>query len=243
MNITKAGTPSSQAATNGIFRGRFAAELTRFSRHKQKLLDALVEGHRRGPKLAAFDKDKSWDDLLHLAQFYFRSEEAKKNKKSARTYVKQLTEFADHIGKAQSLVPNGAYGDVGSYIFWMWSRKVKKGGLPPTAIDFDRFFTILAEFKMAARRAADRERAKPGRPRGPSVLPSSEALTGLAAAYRRCTGSKPGAGRGPFARFAMKCLVALGRRDIKEDPLIDAIKVARHQACIFAGEWGPSPFA
>jgi hypothetical protein len=243
MNVPRGNAASSNAAASKTFLGRFAGELTRFSRHKQKLLDALADGHRRGPKLAAFDKDKSWDDLLHFAQFYFGSEEARKKVKSARTYVKQLTTFADHIGKAQSLVPNGAYGDVGSYIFWMWSRKVKKGGLPPTAIDFDRFFTILAEFEMAARRAADRERAKPGRPRGPSVLPSSEALTGLAAAYRRCTGSKPGAGGGPFARFAMKCLVALGRRDIKEDPLIDAIKVARRQAFIFAGEWGPSPFA
>jgi hypothetical protein len=224
-------------------RWRFAAELTRFSRHQQKLLDALAEGHRRGPKLAAFNKDKSWDELLQFAQFYFGSEEAKKNEKSARTYFKQLTEFANHIGKAQSLVPYGAYRDVGSYIFFMWSREAKKRGMSPTAADCDRVFAILPELEMAARKAADQERAKPGRPRGPSILPSSDVLTVLAAAYRRCTGSKPGAGRGPFARFAMKCLVALGRSGIKEDPLIDAIKVARHQAGIFMGERGRSPFA
>ena len=36
----------------------------------------------------------------------------------------------------------------------------------------------------------------------------------------------------------MKCLVALGRSGIKEDPLIDAIKGARHRASIVAGESG-----
>jgi hypothetical protein len=240
--VTKAGTSSSNVTASKTFPGRFAAELTRFSRHKQKLLDALADGHRRGPKLGGFDKDKSWSDLLHFAEFYFGWEEAKRKEKSARTYVKQLTEFADHIGKARGLVPTGAYSDVGSYIFWVWSREAKKRGVSPTATD--QFFAILPELEMAARKAADRERAKPGRPRGPSILPSLEVLTGLAAAYRRCTGSKPGAGGGPFARFAMKCLVALGRSGIKEDLLIDAIKVARHQASIFANrEWGPSPFA
>jgi hypothetical protein len=244
VNITRARTPSSQAAANGASRGRFAAELTRFSRHKQKLLDALVEGHRRGPKFSAFDKDKSWDDLLHLARFYFSGEEAKKKEKSAATYVKQLTEFADHIGKARGLVPAGAYGGgIGSYIFWMWSQEARKRGLSPTVADFDRFFAILPQLEMAARKAADRE-CKPGRPRGRSILPSSEVLIGLAAAYRRCTGSKPGAGGGPFARFAMKCLIALGRSGLKEGPLKDAIKVARQQAIIFASrKSAPSPFA
>jgi hypothetical protein len=242
--VTIAATSSSRAAASGTFRGRFAAELTRFSRHKQKLLDALAEGHRLGPKLTAFDKDKSWSDLLDFARFYFACEDAKKKARSARSYVKQLTEFADHIGKARRLVQIGAYGDVGSYIFWMWSREAKKSGMSPTATDFDQFLTILPELEMAARKAADRERAKPGRPRGPSILPSSEVLTGLAVAYRRCTGLKPGAGGGPFARFAMKCLLALGRSGIKEDTLKDAIKLARHQASIFANrEWGTSPFA
>jgi hypothetical protein len=244
MNVPRGKAASSNPAANTTFPGRFAAELTRFSRHKQKLLDALADGHSRDPKSGGFDKAKSWSALLQFAESYFGSEEARKKVKSARTYVKQLTEFADHIGKARGLVPTGAYGDVGSYIFWVWSREAKKRGMSPTVTDFHQFFAILPELEMAARKAADRERAKPGRPRGPSILPSSEVLTGLAAAYRRCTGSKPGAGGGPFARFAMKCLVALGRSGIKADPLIDAIKVARHQASIFANrEWGPSPFA
>ena len=244
MNITRAEAPSSQAVTDATFRGRFAVELTRFSRHKQKLLDALVEGRRRGPTLSAFDKEKSWSDLLHLARFYFSVEEAKIKEKSAATYAKQLTEFADHTGRARGLVPAGAYGDIGSYIFWMWSQEARKRGLSPTAANFDQFFAILRQLEKAARKAADRERSEPGRPRGRSILPSSEVIIGLAAAYRRCTGSKPGAGRGPFARFAMKYLIALGREGVKDDPLADAIKVARHQASILAGrKWGPSPFA
>src|SRR5438105_13286980 len=97
----------------------------------------------------------------------------------------------------------------------MWSRDAKKRGFSPRPNDLDQFFAILPYVEIAARNAAIRERARPGRPRGPSILPSSEVLIGLAAAYRRCTGSKPGAGRGPFARFATKCLVALGRTGIK----------------------------
>jgi hypothetical protein len=236
---------SPRVAANPIFRGRFATELNRFSRHKQKLLDALAEGHRRGPTLGAFDTEQAWNELLRVTRFHFRSQEAAKKEMAPRAYFKQLTKFAEYMGKAQVLVPNGAYGDVGSYIFWTWSREARKRGMSPTVTDFNRLFAILPELEMAARKAAARERAKPGRPRGPSILPSSEVLTGLAAAYRRCTGLKPGAGRGPFARFAVKCLFALGRSGIKEDHLISAIKVARHQAAsIFANrEWGPSPFA
>ena len=203
MSITRAGGPSSPARANGAFRGRFAADLTRFSRHKRKLLDALAEGHRRGPNLGAFDKEKSWNDLLHFARYYFAGEAAKKQEESAKAYVKQLTEFADHIGKVRRLVPVGIHGDVGSYIFWMWSRKAKHGMSSPVA-DFDRFFAILPELEMAARKAASWERAKPGRPRGPSVLPSSEALIGLAAAYRRCTGLKPGAGQGSIRKICVE---------------------------------------
>jgi hypothetical protein len=114
VNITNARPQLPQAAANGTFRGRFASELNRFSRHKQKLLDALAEGHRRGPKLGAFDKEKSWNELLQFARFYFGCEEAKKKEIPAKTYFKRLTEFANHLGEAQGLVPNGACGDVGS---------------------------------------------------------------------------------------------------------------------------------
>jgi hypothetical protein len=243
VSKTNASSQTPQVAANPTFRGRFATELNSFSRHKQKLLDDLAEGHRRGSKHGAFDKAKSWDDLIHFARYYFSCVEAKKNELTARTYFKRLTKFADHLGEAQGLVPNGAYGDVGSYIFWTWSQGARKRGLSPTVADFDQFFARISELEKAAREAADMERPKPGRPRGPSILPSSEILIGLAAAYRRCTGSKPGAGRGPFSRFAMKCLIALGCAGIKVDPLADAIKGAKHRARIKAHPSSkPSPF-
>jgi hypothetical protein len=244
VNIKGPAPPYSQAAAHGTFRGRFATELDGFSRHKQKLLDALAEGHRRGPKLGAFDKEKSWNELLQFARFYFRGEEATKKETSASTYFKKLTEFADHLGKAQSLVPNGARGDVGGYIFWTWSREAKKRGLSPTVADVDQFFAILSQLEMAARKAAYVERPKPGRPRGRLILPSSDVLIGLAAAYRRCTGSKPGSGAGPFSRFAMKCLIALGYTGIREGSLAGALKGAKHRARIDAHRNSvPSPFA
>jgi hypothetical protein len=234
VSKTNVSSQSPQVAANPTFRGRFATELNKFSRHKQKLLDGLAEGHRRGPKLGAFDKEKAWNDLLQVAQFYFSGEEAAKKEMTARTYFKRLTKFADHMGKAKGLVPNGAYGDVGSYIFWTWSQEARKRGSSPTVAAFDHFFGHLSELERAAREAANMERPKPGRPRGPSILPSSEVLIGLASAYRRCTGSIPGAGHGPFSRFALKYLIALGFTGIKEGSLADAIKGAQHRARIFA---------
>ncbi len=239
----KVHSPQAAAHTNGPFRGRFAVELARFSRHKEKLLTALVEGHGRGPKLSPFDRDKSWKDLLHLAEFYLGGVDLKKRTGPARGRFKQLTEFADHLGKARGLVLNQAYDHVGFDIFWMWSQEAKRRGLPRGVSDFNALLAILPQLETAARDAASRVRARPGRPRGRPVLPSAEVIVGLASAYRRCTGAKPGAGRGPFARFAKNCLASLGCGGIKDGPLIDAIKGARHQARIFAKRnWGPSPF-
>jgi hypothetical protein len=243
VSKTNASSQSPQVAANPAFRGRFATELNSFSRHKQKLLDDLTEGHRRGPKHSPFDKAKSWNDLLNVARFYFSGVEAAKKELTARTYFKRLTRFADHIGHARALVPGGACGDIGSYITWMWSREAQKRGSSPTLAAFDHYFAILSQLERAARKAANRERPKPGRPRGPSNLPSLEIIIGLAAAYRRCTGSKPGAGRGPFSKFAMKCLIALGYAGLKEGSLVDAIKRAKHRARIMAGHSSKaSPF-
>jgi hypothetical protein len=47
------------------------------------------------------------------------------------------------------------------------------------------------------------------------------------AAIRDTTSPKPGSGDGPFARFVMEFLIALGRRNIEYRSVIDAIKAAR----------------
>jgi hypothetical protein len=59
--------------------------------------------------------------------------------------------------------------------------------------------------------------------------------------YRDTTGSKPGAGDGPFAKFVMKFLNALGR-NIEYESVIDAIKDARTRSLQNSIGWAPSPF-
>lgn len=106
----------------------------------------------------------------------------------------------------------------------------------------NRFNSLVALERMA-RRAASDMRVKPGKPKGPSVLPPWDAIVGLARIYRRSTGSKPGAGRGPLSRFAYRLFVALDHRSVKEKSLVEAIKRARIRARIYAGRNGTSsPF-
>jgi hypothetical protein len=50
------------------------------------------------------------------------------------------------------------------------------------------------------------------------------------AAIRDTTSPKPGAGDGPFARFVMEFLIALGRHNIEYRSVIDAIKHARSRS-------------
>ena len=50
------------------------------------------------------------------------------------------------------------------------------------------------------------------------------------AAIRDTTSPKPGSGDGPFARFVMEFLIALGRRNIEYRSVIDAIKDARSRS-------------
>jgi hypothetical protein len=69
-------------------------------------------------------------------------------------------------------------------------------------------------------------------------------IEALAAVYRDKTGSKPGAGNGPFAKFVMEFLTALGRRNIEYETVIKAIKDARRWTLKrpAATKWGASPF-
>ena len=54
------------------------------------------------------------------------------------------------------------------------------------------------------------------RAKGTAILPRDD-IGNLAALYRDSTGSIPGAGDGPFAKFVMEVLTAQGRRNDVED--------------------------
>jgi hypothetical protein len=55
-------------------------------------------------------------------------------------------------------------------------------------------------------------------------------IEGLAEVYQKSTGSKPGAGDGPFAQFVYEFLTALGRGNIQYHSVVDAIKDTKVRA-------------
>jgi len=101
----------------------------------------------------------------------------------------------------------------------------------------------LAALETAACRAADEVPKARGRPKGSAFL-SRGFIEGLAGVYQNSTGSKPGAGDGPFARFVYGFLTALGRGNIEYDSVVDAIKDTRDRARMrpASTKWGSSPF-
>jgi hypothetical protein len=109
--------------------------------------------------------------------------------------------------------------------------------------EFEKVIASLAALETAARRAADEVLKARGRPRGSAFL-SRGFIEGLAGVYQNSTGSKPGAGDGPFARFVYEFLIAIGRDNIEYESLVDAIKDtrARVRTRPAAAKSGPSPF-
>ena len=93
--------------------------------------------------------------------------------------------------------------------------------------EFDKALESLTALQAGAVRAADAAHKGRGRPLGKSVLPP-DYIYSLAAVYRRHTGSKPGAGDGPFARFLLAFLSAIGHRhNLTDCSVIEAIKDVR----------------
>jgi len=233
---------------------RVAAELTKFNSRKGRLLKILHNGYETGPKHAPFDKDKSWINLTDFARFYLGQEKFDKKLAIERVpRARRLSDLAEQLDHAYDLVGHGIFSDLGSDLFTAWSEHIKfseassfvefQRSKELSLVEFRRSLVALAELSSAAHKAADYERRNPGRPKGPSVLPSSDAILGLASVYRRCTGSKPGAGTGIFADFSKECLDALGKPGIIKGSLVNAIKSARKNARVFADRNGvPSPF-
>ena len=91
--------------------------------------------------------------------------------------------------------------------------------------EFDKRVAGLAGLETAAFRAAETVRKKKGRPPGTAVLPH-DFIVNLERAYRDITKRKAGAGSGPFFRFVIEFLTALGR-ECSDETVIEAIKAAR----------------
>jgi hypothetical protein len=227
------------------------AGLDEFEGHKKALLGILHNMHGRGTKSEPFDSDKAWCSLTRFAEIYFWRARTKQEIVPPAARASRLHELAKALGKARGLIDEAMQDEVGERLFSAWCEENVRydidltGPLTLVRIDdeFDKAVAVLAALERAAFRAADEVPKGRGRPKGTAILPS-DFIEGLAEVYQNSTGSKPGAGSGPFARFVHTFLTALGRGNIEYDSVVDAIKDARGRARmrLAAIKWGSSPF-
>jgi hypothetical protein len=240
--------------------------LTAFERHKEQLLDMLRNAHKRGPKSEPFDADRVWSRLTSLAESYFWEARTKQEVTRSAERVARLRELAKALGKARALIDKAMQDDVGVALrasWWEGTSEYAKAkrffvGLfymyskgQGRFVDIERKFKKVVEKEMArlsaleaaAIRAADDVPTRRGRPKGTAILSQGD-IELMAGQYQDTTGLKAGAGDGPFAKFVMEFLTALGRSKIQYESVIDAIKDARRWALMrpAATKWGPSPF-
>jgi hypothetical protein len=229
------------------------AGLAAFEQHKISLLEHLQNVYQRGPKSEPFDAEKSWRGLTFLAGLYFWRARLKQEAVLAAHRVERLRDLARTLRRARRHAEMAMRDDVGEALFraWRGANVRYDPDLDPTGpqtlvrIDheFEKVIASLAALEAAARRAADEIPKPRGRPKGSAFL-SRGFIEGLAGVYQNSTGSKPGAGDGPFARFVYEFLIAIGRNNIKPESLVDAIKDTRARARTrpAAAKSGPSPF-
>jgi hypothetical protein len=224
--------------------------LAAFEEHKEAILAILRNVHGRGLKSEPCDQDKSWRHLTSLAGICFWWATVKQVVVPAAQRRERLHDLATALGRARRMAEKAMQDEVGNDLFSAWHEANVRYDLDPTGpltlvrIDheFAKLIAGLATLQTAARRAADDVRPKGGRPKG-GFFPRG-CIEGLAAVYLNGTGLTPGAGDGPFARFVMKFLTAVGRDDIEYEIVIDAIKNERQRALMRPAASGadPSPF-
>jgi hypothetical protein len=242
--------PAPDAIVDAI-KASIDAHLDAFERHKEDLLAVLRMAYERSPKTQPFDSNQSWQRLTTVASFYFWRDRVKQARMSNAARIKGLHEIAKALNYARTLIREAMPNEVGNDLRWAWWQgtseyaKAKGRFVDFLYIEgcFEKVAISLVALETAAARAAVDVPARVGRPKATGILPRGD-IEGLATAYRDSTGLKPGAGRGPFARFVLVFLAALGRTNVQDESVIDAIKDARQWALkrAAATRWGPSPF-
>jgi hypothetical protein len=213
------------------------AGLSTFEQHKKNLLDILGNAYERGPKSEPFDADYTWRSLASVARHYFHRELVKQKAMKPADRQAKLQDLAKTLKRAHDRIREALQSDIGNDLIsaW-WDADATRASMPfgndgqlSDVVDlrfFEKTGTLLAAFEAVALSAAAEVVIKPGRPIGTASLPWDFIAT-LAVIYRESTESKPGAGEGPFARLCVAFLTALGRRNITDESVFEAIKDAR----------------
>jgi hypothetical protein len=234
------------AAINSGIEARLAA----FNEHKEVLLALLNYAHKRGPQAKRFDRDKVWSDVKFLAWQLFLQEGAKREQLTMppADRVKRLRKLEDALSRSRREVNKAIKeikDDAEDELCRAWLDGMdKRLDAPPLRQEFKKVGTNLAALETAAFRAIeDMPKRDGGRPGGTGVLPYGVIII-LAYLYLDNTERRPGAGRGPFARFVFNFMTALGHPDLVYQTLIDDIKDARKRDLMRpeANRMRPSPF-
>jgi hypothetical protein len=247
--IWNGATPAPDPSTDA-FLAAIEEQLTKFREHKEVLLSHLENAYDRSAKAEPFDKDKSWSQIEMLAHFQYAYTRLKQQGIRAGERRTRYREIADVLTRARSMIedamrsPDLADDLIGSW--WQDTTEYAEAGgrfvdLLYIEGEFEKMTKGLAALEEAAVRASHGAQQGPGRPRGSSVLLSAY-IRPLADLYRKCTGLKPGAGQGPFARFVGAYVTAIGLGLIGEDRLVDIIKDVRARTLMNRSKWGRSPF-
>jgi hypothetical protein len=209
--------------------------LAEFNKRKDKLIDHLKG---RSPVSEQIDdEEKLWRSLTSLAQLYF----LRKTSPTAVERKARLRKLAEALQRASNLAERVRQDNVGvDLVSALFDGALQRD--PPGQIvraddgtlrvvyfpniGFAEMVTTLATFQAAALRTADDVPAVP--PGKIPILPRSFIIA-LAEVYRRSTGRKPGAGKGPFARFVVQFRAALEPSHkitdgYVDNSVIDAIK-------------------
>lgn len=237
--------PTPDAKTKAI-KAAVELNLHKFEQHKEALLDHLRSASRmvRLPGVARpikkpFNEEQARHRLTRLAQGYFLRQVTT----PAAERAAGLRKLAEALGEAGDLAETAKQDHFGSDLFSVWfdePLREPRGQVTGfdrdddgsvrirveyfTEIDFKEMVARLGDFQAATLRAA---KDVPTTAPGPAASLPRGFIRELADVYRKSTGRKEGAGRGPFARFVMKFLTALDPScGITDESLIDAIKNA-----------------
>ena len=228
-------------------RASVEADLGIFERHREALLDILREVYERGPNSEPFKAGETWSRLRSLAEVYLHREWVKQRATKPAERQAQLRHIATALARARDVLTDAKRSDVGNDLFSAWwdldPKPLRKlfgddddlSNIVDVYV-FDKAIALLAALETTARPQANEIPTRRGRPKGTANLPW-DFIASLALIYRGSTGLKPGAGDGPFGRFVLEFLIALGR---KYESLIDDIKDTRKWAQ--RSKWSSSPF-
>jgi len=224
----------------------FHKRLAEFARDKGELIAMLRKQHEHNGEAQSFNEEYAWSQLKGAALVYLYHEidiEEQRSAVPASERVEKLVQLGNALRVARQ-TSDEVMPVVRGHLVAEWCEANGYGN-PDLSDQYDAAFDYLVAgltaLEEAAFRAAKYVRRKRRGPLGGTSILPHHVIIQLEHTYRDLTKQKAGAGPGPFAKFVMKFLNALGRC-LEMDSVTKAIKVAkkREESNPATSEWGRS---